>query len=286
MLRFTMVFVRCAFLAAVLTAVAISLPGSRSGDAAFPGANGKIAFSSDRAFLGADIYTMNPDGSGVSSLTSGGGQVPAWSADGTKIAFRDGSVAGDIWIMGAAGGAQTNLTNTPDGETGPDSSPDGTKIVFVRNGDIYVMNANGTGQTNLTNTLDGEASPDWSPDGTKIVFVRNGDIYVMNAGGSGQAGLTNDPLLEEEPAWSPDGTKIAFTRGSFAPEVYVMNADGSGQTNISNNPGSSDRAPDWQPLPPAATPSPTPSPTPVPVGGIAGLAAGSPDPAAGVSDRS
>jgi len=35
MLRFTMVFVRCAFLAAVLTAVAISLPGSRSGDAAF-----------------------------------------------------------------------------------------------------------------------------------------------------------------------------------------------------------------------------------------------------------
>src|SRR3990172_10793822 len=233
MLRFTMVFVRCAFLAAVLTAVAISLPGSRSGDAAFPGANGKIAFSSDRAFLGADIYTMNPDGSGVSSLTSGGGQVPAWSADGTKIAFRDGSVAGDIWIMGAAGGGQTNLTNTPDGETDPGWSPDGAKIVFVRNGDIHVMNSDGTGQTNLTNTPDGEAGPDSSPDGTKIVFVRNGDIYVMNANGTGQTNLTNTLDGEASPDWSPDGTKIVFVRNG---DIYVMNAGGSGQAGLTNDP--------------------------------------------------
>ncbi|MGH6784739.1 MAG: TolB family protein, partial [Sphingomicrobium sp.] len=96
------------FPAALLAAVAISLPVSRPGEAAFPGANGKIAFYSDRAFLGSDVYTMNADGGGATRLTFGGGQAPAWSADGTKIAFRDGSVTGDIWVMNADGSAQTN----------------------------------------------------------------------------------------------------------------------------------------------------------------------------------
>src|SRR5215208_3831615 len=85
--------------------------------AAFPGANGKIVFASDRdgvvldpldPLFGKtyDIYTMNADGSGVTRLTNDPARdiQPAWSPDGTKIAFvsiRDGNT--EVYVMNADG---------------------------------------------------------------------------------------------------------------------------------------------------------------------------------------
>src|SRR5215203_4705149 len=73
--------------AAVLVAVlvvTIVAGTTREAEAAFPGANGRIAFSSNDG-----IGTVNPEGSDQTNLTpvpAGGGQ-PAWSADGTELAF-------------------------------------------------------------------------------------------------------------------------------------------------------------------------------------------------------
>ena len=69
-----------AFLALVLAAVAAGLiapAGAKPTKAAFPGANGKIAFASSRTSgAGVDnpggdseIFTMNPDGKGIEQLT-------------------------------------------------------------------------------------------------------------------------------------------------------------------------------------------------------------------------
>lgn len=147
----------------------------------------------------------------------GGDEYPAWSPDGTKIAFH--------------------------------SYRDG-------NWEIYLMNADGSGQTRLTNNPGEDTHPAWSPDGTRLIFnsatVGYTDIYVINADGTGLRPLTNDPAPEYDPAWSPDGSMIAFTRAvdddPRRAHIYLMQADGSGQKQVTNTPAS-DWNPVWQPLP-------------------------------------
>jgi Tol biopolymer transport system component len=59
--------------------------------AAFPGTNGKIAFASN-ADGDYEIYTVNPDGSGLDQLTTSPSDDtnPAWSPDGRWITFMRG----------------------------------------------------------------------------------------------------------------------------------------------------------------------------------------------------
>jgi TolB protein len=232
------------FPAALAAAAALVLgAGSAPAEAAFPGFNGKIAYSA-----GGAILSINPDGTGRTQLTSGQSEhSPAWSPDGQKILFYSGRSGNrEIYVMNADGSAQTNLTKHAAQDESPAWSPDEQKIAFSSNRDgnyeIYVMNADGSGQTRLTNNLAHEHSPAWSPDGQKIAFEGGAEIYVMNADGSGRTRLTNHPS-HRSPTWSPDGQKIAFR--SFRDgneEIYVMNADGSGQRNLTNHPAS-----DWEP---------------------------------------
>jgi Tol biopolymer transport system component len=242
--------------------------------AAFPGANGKIAFMTTRDAGDYEIYSMNPDGSSPTRLTSVADfdWNPAWSPDGTKIAWmarRTGTGFGDVWKMNADGTSKVRLTTT-NGDT-PAWSPDGTKIAYTGPGnpygnDVWVMNADGTNQTRLTTWQNVDAYPAWSPDGTKIAFASdraelnpftcgstcNQDIYVMNADGTNVTRLTTAPRIDDYPNWSPDGTKLAFrTTRLFdtAPgndEVYAINANGTGETNLTNN-ASSDNSPAWSP---------------------------------------
>jgi len=79
---------------------------------------------------------------------------------------------------------------------GPEWSPDGSKIVFIKNYDIWVMNTDGSNQTKLTQGFGGDFLA-WSPDGTKIAFgsQQKGDNYnicVMNVDGSNKIKLTGN----------------------------------------------------------------------------------------------
>jgi Tol biopolymer transport system component len=218
----------------------------------------RIAFESDRAGNWGEIYAMGADGSNPVNLTDDpeADGYPAWSPDGTRIAFeswRDGNA--EIYVMDADGSNPVRLTDNPADDWHPAWSPDGTRIAFASardgNFEIYVMDADDSNPVNLTNNPAGDYSPAWSPDGTRIAFYSgrdgNPEIYVMEADGSNPVNLTNNPAFDGEPAWSPDGTRIAFESGRDGnPEIFVMGTDGSNPVNLTNNPAF-DYSPAWSP---------------------------------------
>jgi hypothetical protein len=219
--------------------------------AVVPGANGKIAFSSNRDG-NFQIYTMNPDGSSLTRVTNDPetDYEPAWSPDGSKIAYTGDATdaaTSDIFVVSASGGTPTNLTNNNlIDDHSPTWSPDGRKIAFLSTAcpvcqfGIFVMDADGSGRTQLTDTTAGDFDPAWSPDGSKIAFGSyrdgNAEIYVMNADGSQQTRLTNTPSVDEdEPAWSPSGTQLAVRAipvGGGHCNIKVMDAAGGTPTTL------------------------------------------------------
>ena len=162
--------------------------------AAFPGANGKLTFSSPRSGFPTEsnIFTMGADGSAQTRITSFNGDelYPAWSPDGARIAFQqDPGLHPEIWTSKADGTDLRRLTNNSADDLHPAWSPDATKIVFASDrqtpggnlSDLFVMNAaDGSGAVNITNTptID-EDYPAWSPNGAKIAFSRDGDIATV-----------------------------------------------------------------------------------------------------------
>jgi Tol biopolymer transport system component len=192
-----------------------SLVITSTANAAFPGKNGRIVFSSNRPGPPAkfQIYTMNSDGSDLQQIThvpNAQFYQPVWSPDGKKIAFESnlGNISGHIF-------------------------------------QAYSMNADGTDVTQLTHctTSGGCAIPTWSPDGKKIAFIGAdpnsvniyGEWFVMNSNGTNVKQLTfasNDQqYLNGTPAkFTRDGKQIILTLPNLAftsIAVYAVNVDGT-----------------------------------------------------------
>jgi len=178
-------------------------------------ATGEIAFT-DTVDGVEGVYVADVASGTTTRLADGGG--PAWSPDGTRIAFGRASSDGwFLWVMNADGSAVRSLGVG----LGPVWSPDGTRIAFSTSpidlGDLWVMNADGSGRKKL----EGGLQRDWSPDGTRIASVTDAPgggephLVVARADGSGVTRLA----VGQFPAWSPDGTRIAFVSWSEQPAI-------------------------------------------------------------------
>ena len=200
---------------------------------------------------------MDADGSDVTRLTATPNVQetwPAWSPDGTQIAFTSNAEDSfqDIWVMDDDGSNQTRLTPVEGFDAFPEWSPDGTKIAFSSDraalDDIWVIDDDGGNPTRLTAGPRVDERPDWSPDGMRIVFSRKGEIWDMDADGQDETRLTDTPQDEFAPAFSPTGGRIAFSRlgndGRIG--VWAMKADGTGR--VQRTFGKIDFFPDWQPI--------------------------------------
>lgn len=224
--------VRGALGAAVLLAAVMLMLAAGSADAAFPGKNGKIAFSKENFRNGGSgIFAIDPDGSGRERLGSERGYSPSWSADGRRVVFvadsgeNEREFNPDIFVMDADGSNVRRVTDTRAYESSPSFYPDGERIAFARysdrNGaDIFATELDGPGPTKLTdNPGFYEDSVAVSPDGQKIAFSRynrSADVFVMDADGSDPENLTRTGRIDEfEMDWSPDGGKLAFTSYRF-----------------------------------------------------------------------
>ncbi len=238
-----------------VSAVTFTTPGPLQYLCAAPQKNfeceSTVAFVSTRddptgnPLLAAEIYLMNPDGSGARRITfnSDGDGFPSLSPDGKKIIFDSNSLRRD--------GEPLNTS------------------------DLFVMESDGSAQQHLVRGSSGT----WSPDSKNVAFhasasgvglpikpdpgaaTEDSDIFVLNvddvlSGNAQPRNLTNnDSAIDDDPDWSPDGQTIAFTShdrhddplNSATAEIYTMSADGSSPPLRITFNSEEERSPDWSP---------------------------------------
>lgn len=249
-----------------------------------------IAFSRDSTVdntSSTQIWAMSPDGSAAHAVTPtpapGVGEYsPAWSPDGSRLAFsrtrvlKDSLVTSLVTIGADGSGERTIVSETAHSLVSiyaPSWSPDGQRLLYTRSEldrtnyfrpALYSVTPDG-GDARLLASDAGSGA--WSPDGARIAFVsvrdRNGftcgsdecsydgEIYVMNPDGAAPLRLTASKADDEAPAWSPDGQRIAFQSDrnypdGQSPEIYTMRPDGSCLTWLTNGTASSG-GPAWDP---------------------------------------
>jgi len=146
---------------------------------------------------------------------------PAYSPDGSLIAFHESDDDGGVFIAGATGESVRRLT---DFGFNPAWSPDGKRISFsteeVREPSqrltisaLYVVDVGGGTPRKI---VEGDAiQPAWSPANDWIVYWSNDggqrDLFTVAAAGGPRIQLTNDPAIDWCPVWSPDGRFVYFS---------------------------------------------------------------------------
>ncbi len=187
---------------------------------------------------------------GTAALSIVGGAAAALVSTGTAAAATPTVSNAVVYVRGgdlfsSKGAAETKIA---DGNYArPRFSPDGTKLVALRDGQLWLMKADGSGKRRLTTRAAAGAS--WSPDSAWIAFASQSctggpGVFRINvklggapealfpaecrtealpaepaAAPAGAGTLTDRLRYDDAVAWSPDGTQVAF-RGGLCESTY------------------------------------------------------------------
>jgi Tol biopolymer transport system component len=154
-------------------------------------------------------------------LREGTNMAASPSPDGKRIVF---SNQGALWVIPAAGGVATRITDWHMEPTAPVWSPDGKRIAFQNyapegNYHIWTIDPDGRHAEELTTGPNDDREPAWTPDGRALVFSsdRSNDgqykIWTVPADGGPPAQVTTGPGAESNPVVSPDGNTLAYVDG-------------------------------------------------------------------------
>jgi Tol biopolymer transport system component len=179
----------------------------------------------------------------VQPITDGSesASMPAWSPDGTRIAYRS---AGGIVIADVDGSNRVHIPITFVLE-GPAWSVDGTRILYGdRRRVVWAVDLDGENATALTSDEGYFCSPALSPTGDRLAYIRcdfgqtGHRVVVTDLAGSGRQEIEVDAFSRV--SWAPDGHRLvvdANRSGTPGADILLVDLRSGSRTTLTRGPG-------------------------------------------------
>jgi len=192
---------------------------------------------------------------------------PRWSPDGRYLAFLSSRNAGksQVWLLNRLGGEAVRLTDTVQGVTDFEWSPDSTRLILVLQ-DPKPEDAEAAKDKEKDTPAPKPKTPppfvidrlQFKEDTVGYLDRRRTHLYLFDVASKRVTQITSGDFDDNEPAWSPDGKSLAFTSNRSTPDpdrnfnsdIWVVAADntdkGAHLAQVTTNLGA-DRSPTWSP---------------------------------------